>query len=335
MKEPGFNAFTLIELLVVIAIISVLAALLVPSLRNALSAARDAVCKSNERQWAPLFYHYLEDNNGLMEPADFNGLDGYWPHTLRVYHDEDALLFCPEAATPKPPGFPSIAPAHRGTTFHAWDTGQTTGWGALADTAGSYGKNGWVANPDRTRSWYFGASTVSNAWHTMGSAADASTANIPQLFDSAWLRILPDDTDPPLVEEENFDLMGLRQMQYVNMNRHRGKINVLFLDGSVRGIGLKGVRTLKWHPLFNTEGPWTKAGGVTPNAWPAWMRRFSELDSQECSAGFRATINGTPLQSPPIAPRGRAPAPPPSPSPVQPTRQGPMPRPGPCPHTDR
>ena len=44
------SAFTLTELLVVIAIISVLAALLLPSLDNAIELSRRTVCASNERQ---------------------------------------------------------------------------------------------------------------------------------------------------------------------------------------------------------------------------------------------------------------------------------------------
>jgi hypothetical protein len=44
----------------------------------------------------------------------------------------------------------------------------------------------------------------------------------------------------------------------------------------VRRVGLKELWLLKWHPLFDTAGPWTKAGGVQREDWPPWMRRFKD-----------------------------------------------------------
>ena len=60
------------------------------------------------------------------------------------------------------------------------------------------------------------------------------------------------------------------------MNRHNGHTNGLFLDWSVRRIGLKELWTLKWSRRFDTAGPWTKAGGVQPEEWPVWMRKFKD-----------------------------------------------------------
>ncbi|MFZ2149420.1 MAG: hypothetical protein WAV28_19585, partial [Sedimentisphaerales bacterium] len=62
----------------------------------------------------------------------------------------------------------------------------------------------------------------------------------------------------------------------VCINRHNEGTNILFLDWSVRKVGLKGLWTLKWHREFDTAGPWTKAGGVIAEDWPQWMRRFKE-----------------------------------------------------------
>jgi prepilin-type processing-associated H-X9-DG protein len=62
----------------------------------------------------------------------------------------------------------------------------------------------------------------------------------------------------------------------VCINRHDGFVNGLFLDWSVRKVGLKELWTLKWHRDFDTAGPWTKAGGVKPEDWPQWMRRFKD-----------------------------------------------------------
>jgi hypothetical protein len=51
---------------------------------------------------------------------------------------------------------------------------------------------------------------------------------------------------------------------------------MLFLDWSVRKVGLKELWTLRWSPGFNTAGPWTKAGGVRPDDWPEWIRGFKD-----------------------------------------------------------
>jgi prepilin-type processing-associated H-X9-DG protein len=65
-------------------------------------------------------------------------------------------------------------------------------------------------------------------------------------------------------------------MECYCINRHNGYINGLFLDWSVRKVGLKELWTLYWSPTFNRAGEWTKAGGVQPEDWPKWMRRFKD-----------------------------------------------------------
>jgi prepilin-type processing-associated H-X9-DG protein len=60
------------------------------------------------------------------------------------------------------------------------------------------------------------------------------------------------------------------------MNRHDGGINLLFLDGSVRKVGLKELWTLNWFRNWNTANEWTRAGDVKAEDWPRWMRRFRD-----------------------------------------------------------
>ncbi len=53
-------------------------------------------------------------------------------------------------------------------------------------------------------------------------------------------------------------------------------MNMMFLDWSVRKVGLKELWTFKWHRKYDTVGPWTKQGGVIADAWPKWMRSFKD-----------------------------------------------------------
>ena len=91
------------------------------------------------------------------------------------------------------------------------------------------------------------------------------------LLDSCYTGSSPwDVTEPPRNES------GSRHDMSFCINRHKGRINSLFMDWSVREVGLKELWTLKWAPNFNTVGPWTLAGGVQPEDWPEWMRGFKD-----------------------------------------------------------
>jgi hypothetical protein len=96
--------------------------------------------------------------------------------------------------------------------------------------------------------------------------------NIPVILDSMWRGGGPTYTlgnvriEPP---HENGEWSGYNaEMHHFCIDRHNGHIDAVFLDWSVRRIGLKGLWKIKWHKDFPTGG-WT--GG-----WPGWMRNFRD-----------------------------------------------------------
>ncbi|MGB2862020.1 MAG: hypothetical protein WBC05_01735 [Sedimentisphaerales bacterium] len=87
----------------------------------------------------------------------------------------------------------------------------------------------------------------------------------------------PDSRDgPPDYDGVHAGMTGQCWMSHFCINRHEGYVNGVFMDWSVRKIGLKELWTLKWHRDFNTAGYWTTAGGVVQENWPQWMRRFRD-----------------------------------------------------------
>ena len=66
MRKRGF---TLIELLVVISIISLLIAILLPSLSNARESARRTACSSNLHQWGLAVFNYAATNKNAVPKA--------------------------------------------------------------------------------------------------------------------------------------------------------------------------------------------------------------------------------------------------------------------------
>ena len=82
---------------------------------------------------------------------------------------------------------------------------------------------------------------------------------------------------PPIYNDApELSIWPSRGMDPFCIDRHDGYSNCLFMDWSVRRIGLKELWTLKWHRRFNTANSWTKAGGVQPGDWPEWMSRYRD-----------------------------------------------------------
>ena len=55
-----------------------------------------------------------------------------------------------------------------------------------------------------------------------------------------------------------------------------GHVNGLFLDWSVKKIGLKELWVLEWHREFDAGHPLGWVGQGPPEDWPEWMRGFGD-----------------------------------------------------------
>ena len=266
--------FTLIELLVVIAIIALLIAILLTSLRRARNQARALVCQANLKQWGTILEIYTEDNEGRV-PQDFiwflrgSYLRDNDPNKppVHIEFQTKGITCCPMAVR---------APRHStngsggitingtvwdfkytdGTTFEAWEITSP-----LPAFRGSYGFN-WKVWDQAPPGPFPG--------FKLDISSFRGKANIPVLLDcSEWDGSISGLPPPPY---DGFGGMGFPFC----INRHNGYINGLFLDWSVRKIGLKELWTLKWDYKWNTSNEWTRAGGVQSEDWPQWMRNFKD-----------------------------------------------------------
>ena len=75
--------FSLIELLVVLCIVSILAAILLPTLEQGLESSRDIACKNNLRQFGIAESVYSGDYRG---PASVAPLTAYYADKAKLYH---------------------------------------------------------------------------------------------------------------------------------------------------------------------------------------------------------------------------------------------------------
>ena len=108
--------FTLIEMLVVIAIISILAAMLSPSLRKSLDRARDIACMSNLRQIGVGHGIYAGDYNGRLPPTGIVGSGAAYNFNIGKGIGWDDALW--ESLSNTPRGDYNVGPSGRGLEIY-------------------------------------------------------------------------------------------------------------------------------------------------------------------------------------------------------------------------
>jgi prepilin-type N-terminal cleavage/methylation domain-containing protein len=290
INSPGF---TLIEMLVVVSIVVVLVAILLPALQGVRRQAQAVSCQSNLRQWGVVFAIVRDEHGGGIfslqdlrecpvvgsvgglgdDPISHRAVAYWWyPYVWKYYHGPDALFLCPGAMREA-----GKAPNPRVITASMLTGGTFTPWFATKDLSmrdwttivpneflfSSYGVNGrktWLEMRGKFRLDH-----------------RTSLGNVPELLDcrSSSLEAWPFNEPPPYEDAPAF-LTSYHGMMHVCINRHFGGVNALFMDASVRKVGLKELWSLKWDPEYDAHGPWTKGGNVRPEDWPQWMRGFKD-----------------------------------------------------------
>jgi len=121
------DAFTLIELLVVIAIISILAAMLLPSLQKARDKAKMAVCVSNQKQMTMAALLYADEHLDQLPRGDDYTIprDGDWVRSILPYLNIKSIrtLKCPAAQLADPVVNLSIGVQYPNIFGHEWPDG--------------------------------------------------------------------------------------------------------------------------------------------------------------------------------------------------------------------
>ena len=282
------QGFTLIELLVVIAIIALLMSILMPALRNVRDQAKDAMCKQRLQQWGVMFSMYAGDNDGqLMDMNLIGGVELYhgWVPLMYPYAQTFEIYLCPSAvffwSEFENFNHPLAAWDYRFISQEIgqiWDEFEDQRYYQIGDefAYGSYDKNVYVSSadldPDSPR-WY-------------RNIRVKGTSQIGLLGDSNYTGAFPDIYDMPAPMRLHGPVDGDNINRW-NLDRHNLSVNFVFLDWSVRKVGLKQLWQIKWSKQTVDEGGRPVSGwgnlNVVPDwnnplDWPEWMRNSKNYD---------------------------------------------------------
>ena len=232
-----------------------------------------AVCQSNLKQWGLMWSLYLNDNNyRFIEGLD--GLEGgghnIWTNALKPYYmrgqrelpgGAGELRLCPMAT--------KVASEVTGSWLCC---DPHIAWGYLPsahahgeDTFGSYGMNHWLCDLQRPHEPVW---PMRIHWKTSNVHG---VAYIPVLSDAWWATYRPRAYDePPPYPTGAMMESGVNNMRRLCIDRHGNHLlNFLFLDFSVRSVGLKDLwgEDMVWHREWRPE-----IGAAGEPVWPKWMQ---------------------------------------------------------------
>ena len=268
------NGFTLIELLVVISIIALLLSILMPSLSKIKDSAREVICRSNLKQWGPIWRIYADENDGKFpDCTGFGALRGDWIVALREDYPTGKITLCPSATKWVDYSTPSGVTGGVFSTYKNEYSDDTVEYCSYGMNCWSYSTSHSAMDPD-------GDEKIWKQFEVGGF----STSNIPLFMDSAFRGSFPEygGYDPMIMPAEELPNNGFERVydgiRQFAMPRHRSRsrnagTNVLFFDLSARHVNVKEMFTLKWHRRFDTSEYLNQRGIIWPGTW---MDRFAD-----------------------------------------------------------
>jgi prepilin-type processing-associated H-X9-DG protein len=222
-----------------------------PALGRAKLQAKATLCLNSLRQMSLATRFYADDYKDHVPPVT-PVVGKYWFHEIAPYMGDAAyqnkpaehlngvmrIMICPSTKRPKT----------KVTAGESWWGTATTTWRSL-EAEGSYGMNLWLDN----QGVYLG-DFPRDKYYPQFSAAPA---DVPAYGDSVWVGSWPEGRDRPPVDLKgagygggSFPHVRGQFMARFAIDRHRGGMNVGFVDGHATKVPLKALWTLNWHRDF-------------------------------------------------------------------------------------